>query len=136
MAASDDVTASHEPATELIGGLLADARDLATAHADRLRYEIRGDLDELGRGIKLAGVAHATVLLAGLLVSQAVAFAISDATRLPLWACFAIVGAVVAVAGYAIYRRRPLGRSIDLVPDQSIAAVKRDVERIADGVTS
>ena len=129
------INARDEPTTELIGGLMSDAKDLIAAHADRITLEIRGELVELKRAIKLVGVALAGGVLAGLLVAQAIAFGISEATGLPLWASFGIVGVVVALAGFAVYRKRPPSQDTDLIRTNRSPRVTRDVELIADAVT-
>lgn len=119
-----------ESTTDLVGGLLTDAKDLAAAHADQLKLEFRNEVRSLTDTIKLTGVAIAAVVLAGLLLGQAAALGLAVATGLPPWATFGLVGLVVAIGGYLIYRSRPAG--VDLVPSQAISSLKRDVERVAD----
>jgi hypothetical protein len=140
MASTEDnnheTTAAQEPTSELIGNLLSDTKDLISAHAGRFRHEVREELGALQNAIKLTGITIAGALLAGLLLTQALVFGLTAATGLPLWASFAIVGAVAGLVGYAAYRKRAPTSQVDLIPEQSIAAVKRDVERIASSVHS
>jgi hypothetical protein len=129
-----DFVMSEPTTTELLGGLLSDAKDLASAHAAQLKLEVRGELDSLKDTIKLVGVAIAAVVLAGGLIAHALALALTDASGLPPWASFGIVGIAAAIAGYVAYRRRP--PAADLVPSDAISAVRRDVEHIAEAVRS
>ncbi len=122
-----------ESTTDLVVGLLTDAKDLAAAHADQLKLEFRTEVRSLMETIKLTGVAIAAVVLAGLLLGQAAALGLSAATGLPAWASFAAVGALAAVAGYLTYRSRPA--AVDLVPSAAISSLKRDVERVSDVVS-
>lgn len=127
-------TPRNESTTDLIGGLLSDAKDLASAHADQLKLELKEEVGALKDTIKLTGIAIAAVVLAGLLLTQALVYGLTAASGLPLWASYAIVGAVAAVVGFLAYRGRPEGKGADLVPDESISSIKRDLKRVADAV--
>ena len=73
-------------------------------------------------------------MVAGLLLTLALVHGLSAAANLPLWASYAIVGAVAALAGTIAYRGRPEGKGADLVPEHSISSIERDVKRVAAAV--
>ncbi len=125
-------TPRDESTSDLVGGLLADAKDLVTAHGEHLKLELKSEVASLTDTIKMTGIAIAAVVLAGLLLAHAVALALMAATGLPDWACYGLVGAVLAAAGYLVYRSRP--PSVDLVPSDALSSIKHDVQRVADAI--
>lgn len=121
-----------ESTTDLLGGLLADAKDLVSAHGEQLKLEVKSEVATLTDTIKLTGIAIAAVVIAGLLLSQALSLGLVALTGLPPWAAYAIVGVVVASIGYLVYRSRPA--SVDLVPSEALSSIKRDVQRVSDAM--
>jgi hypothetical protein len=126
-------TPHEESTSELLGGLLTDAKDLVAAHVEHLELEFRGELGSLAETIKRTGIAIATFVIVGVLLGLCAASGLSAATGLPAWASFGIVSVVVAIIGLLVYRRRPA--SVDLVPRAAIAAIGRDVERVVDAAS-
>src|SRR5690349_2307573 len=112
-------------ATDLLGGLITDAKDLVVAHGERMKLEVRDELGGLKDWIKLVGIAVA-----------AVAVGLAAATGMPVWAGYAIVAVVAAVAGYIAFKRRPPTHEIDLVPERSIRDAKRDAKMVTSAVKS
>lgn len=126
---------SDQPASALLGGLLSDAKDLVSNHGKLVKLEVREELGELKQTIQRTGIAIASVVLAGLLLAQAAAFGLADATDWPVWAGFLIVGVLLAIIGYVTWRGHGRAHEIDLVPDKSIARAKHDLEHVADAAT-
>jgi hypothetical protein len=122
---------ADEPATSLLGGLLRDARDLFSAHGERLKLEVKDELGELKRTIKITGIAVATVVVAALLAAQAIALALADAFDVPAWAGYAIFAVAAGIAGVVLVKRRPPTRQLDLVPEQALEDAKLDAKLIA-----
>ena len=138
MSATDGTTEHDSPqdegAGDLLGGLIADAKDLVVAHGERMKLEVRGELQSLKDTMKLVGFAVGAVVLAGVLAAQAIALGLAAATGLPTWAGYAITAAIATVGGYLMYKRRPPSEQMDLVPEQAIDGLKRDARRVADAV--
>lgn len=131
---NDSKWAQSESTSDLLGGLLADAKELAKAHGEHLKLEVRHEVRTLQETIKLAAIAVAAVVLAGLLLAHAAALGLAAASGLPDWAAYGIVGVVLAIVGYVVYRSRPA--SVDLVPSEAIASIKRDAERVKRAIDS
>jgi Putative Actinobacterial Holin-X, holin superfamily III len=85
--------------TELIGGVIDDARELASAEIDKLKAEIK----QVGETAKIIGIALAILILAGVMVGTAISFALISA-GLPAWAAFGSVGAVATFAGVMVIK--------------------------------
>ncbi len=126
---------SNESATSLLSGVLNDARDLMTTHAKMVKVEVKEELGELKHTIQRTGIALAAVILAGLLITQAAALGLSAAANIPLWASSLILGVAIAIAGYVVIRGRAPKEEIDLVPSDSIARARRDLDRVAKAAT-
>lgn len=125
----------HEAsATELLGGVITDAKDLVVAHGERIKLEIRDELRGLKTTIKLVGIAVAAVAVAAILAGQALAIGLATATGLPVWAAYAIVAVVATVAGYIVLSRRPPTEQIDLVPETALRDAKRDAKMVAQAI--
>lgn len=122
---------SDEPTTELVVGMVADARDLALVHLNRLQREMRSDLGNLGDLLKARLLTVGGLLVAMLLASLALAFGLADALGIPLWASLGGVSVLVAALSIFWHRRssRP-SKDIDLVPDDALADARRDVAKL------
>lgn len=122
---------SEEPTPELVVGLVADARDLALVHLNRLQREMRSDLGNLGELLKARLLTVGGLLVAMVLAALALAFGLVDALGLPLWASLGGVAVLVAGLSLSWHRRSSLpSKEIDLVPDDALADARRDVEKL------
>jgi hypothetical protein len=85
--------------TELIGGALEDARELASAEVDKLKAEAR----QIGETAKITGIALGILIMAAVMIGSAIAFGLV-AAGLPVWAGFGIVGVLAAFAGVMVVK--------------------------------
>lgn len=116
-----------ESTSDLLSGLLRDAKELVTAHGDHLKVEVRHEIRSLKETVIKAGIAVAAVVLAGLLLAHAIALGVA-ALGVPMWAAYGITALVFALAGYLVFRTRP--SDLELVPKEAIGSIKRDVKRV------
>jgi Putative Actinobacterial Holin-X, holin superfamily III len=128
---------SEEPTTDLVVGMVVDARDLALVHLNRLQRELSSELGNLGELIKARAVSVAGFLVAVILAAQALAFGLAAAFELPVWVGFAAISVVVAVATVIFHKRtsKP-SKDIDLMPDSALADVKQDVNKLVDSASN
>jgi hypothetical protein len=128
---------SEEPTTDLVVGMVVDARDLALVHLNRLQRELSGELGNLGDLIKARAISVAGFLVATLLAAEALAFGVADALSLPAWTGLAATAVMVGIATLIWHRRssRP-SKEIDLVPEGALADVKEDVTNLVDSATN
>jgi len=114
----------------LLTGIMNDAQELFRQQIALLRTEVKEDLRKskeaaipLAIGLWLAG-------LGSILLSTTLALVLAEA-GLPLWASFAIVGAVVSLAGGGLfYFGKQKFQSFNPLPDQSAEALKENLEWI------
>jgi hypothetical protein len=120
---------SEPTITQLVGDLLADARQLMRQELALAKHEIRGEVRKatgasiaLGTGIGLAA-------LGGLLFIIAVVHLLQSVTDLPLWACYGIVAGLCAVVGFILlYLGKEKMSQIEIVPQQTVETMRENVK--------
>lgn len=127
---------TNESTTDLVVGLVGDARDLALVHLNRLQRELKGELGNLGDLIKARALSIAGLLVAAVLAGQALAFGLAEAAGIPLWASFGGMAVVVVIASIVYHKRssKP-SHEIDLVPESALDEVKQDAAKLLSGDT-
>src|SRR4051794_3574832 len=87
-------SARTEEASDLIAGVLTDARELAIAEVDKVKAEVK----QVGQTAKTIGIALGVFIVGAVMLGEALGFGLF-AAGLPMWASFAIVGALFVIAG-------------------------------------
>jgi Putative Actinobacterial Holin-X, holin superfamily III len=128
--ANDVQSPPERSITTLVGGIIADAQQLIQQQFTMFRQEIRNDFRKtketalslaVGVSISLAG-SVLLLLMLPLLLHWA-------APELPLWACFGIVGAVLAaLGGVLVYAGVKKFQSFNPLPDQSVEAFEENLQ--------
>lgn len=120
------------PTSSLFAAVIDDARELAIGHLERMQRETAGELKNLKRAIARTAVAVGIVIVGAVLGGHALAHGLI-ALGLPAWVGY-LIAAVVGVAGgvFLISRWPKDSTDLDLVPEESIASLRRDVERVKD----
>ncbi len=97
-------TPTGESLANLAQGALGDVEKLIGHHFDLLRSELKEELSKAKTaGLSLAGGGGAAAA-GGLLGILALVHWLHESTRLPLWACYGLVGGVFGGAGAALLR--------------------------------
>jgi Putative Actinobacterial Holin-X, holin superfamily III len=123
--------------TQLISGIVGDAQELVRKEIALARQEVREELDAAKRaGMKL-GIAGAVLAVGGLLVVLAIAQGIADLLDWPVWAGYALVGVVLAIAGGILFSagQRQI-KDVHPLPERTVETIKENVEWIKDRTTS
>ena len=116
----------------LFAAVIDDARELAIGHLERMQRETAEELGNLKRAIARIAVAVGVVIVGAVLGGHAVAAGLI-ALGLPAWAGYALAALLATGGGVLLLKRWPEdSTNIDLVPEASIAALRRDVERVKD----
>jgi hypothetical protein len=125
---------TDESTTDLVVGLVGDARDLALIHLNRMQRELKGELGNLGDLIKARAVSLAGLLVAAVLAGQSIAFGLAEALGFPVWAGLGGVSMLVVIASMIFHRRssRPSGE-VDLIPEAAIDEAKQDAAKMLSG---
>jgi hypothetical protein len=129
---------SAEPSlTELLGGIINDAKDLLEQEVAMLKLEARDELRKaksvaialcLGIGIVAAG---------GMLLSVMLVQVLAVFTKIPLWGCYGIVGSGLVVLG-GVWLAVSKSTAVDLAvaPRQTVNAQKENGQWLTKQTTS
>ena len=114
--------------SELIAGIVSDATHLFATEIELAKLEIRADIKNTKS--LLTGIAAGALiaLLGTALLCVAAALALFAYTSLPQWACFAVIGGVLLLAGFcfiAVASRN--AKKIGFIPQRAAEAVKEDI---------
>ncbi len=125
---------SSEPTKDLVTGLLADVKDLATGHLGRMQHEIGDEFKNLKALMVKVAIAVGAGVVGAILVGHTLALVLI-ALGLPAWAGYGIAAAIMIGIGVVILKRLPSDKTnADLVPEESIAKVKRDLRDVSHAV--
>lgn len=97
-----------EPPSELISGVLSDARDLAVAEVDKIKAEAFTQVKVVGEDIKIASLTFLIFTVAAVMAGAAIALGLF-ALGLPAWLGFAIAAVAFAIAGAVVFSHRRRG---------------------------
>lgn len=87
---------------DVLGGLAHDAGRLAQQQWELLRAEVRQELRQLEYGVGAMGAGAVLAAAGGVLSTLALVHALHRATRLPLWACYGLLGGTATAAGVGL----------------------------------
>jgi Putative Actinobacterial Holin-X, holin superfamily III len=100
-----DLDHRDEPATELISGVLSDARDLAVAEVDKLKAEAITQVKEVGQEVKMISVGALILTVAAMMLGVSLSLGLAQ-LGLPAWSAFGIVAIVCGAIGAAFLKWR------------------------------
>ncbi len=124
-------------ATALVSGIIDDVQNLVKQQFQLARTEIEQDLRKSKDGAVLYVIGGVVLLLATFMACLAVSHLLhwltspagTDAAKLPLWACYAIVGAVLGGVGYlTTSAAAKLFSTIDPLNGPTVEAMKDNVD--------
>ena len=121
-------TPSSTPLTELVSGIVSDLQKLTTQQIRMLSAEFKEDISRSKQTVQYmgAGVGLAAVGVIFLLVSSV--FLLDELTTIPLWGCWAIVGAVLTIGGIiAISVGKNVAASFNPLPDKTFNALQESI---------
>ena len=127
--------------TSLLSGIISDFGDLIKQEIRFAQAEFKSDLNKTREAATSLGIGVGVASLSGLLLAWMLVHLLhwatlpaeSDPAKLPLWACFGIVGAVFgAVGGGLILRSLKKFQSFNPLPDKTAQSLKENVQWIAN----
>lgn len=124
----------QQSVTTLVTGILRDAQELVKQQFELLKCEVRDEARKAKAALHLLAAAAGVMLVAAVLLGLAGSLALQAAAPdLPLWACFAIVGAAVLALGGGLYFAG-LGQlnAVNPLPERSGEALKENVKWITN----
>jgi len=127
----------HSPdvsVSELVTGIVGDLQHLMQQQFELLKHDVKNDLAKLRDAGLMMGAGAACGLVAGILLLQMLVYLtywLSQETW-PLWACFALWGGIMALAGVAlIVGGRSRISAVRPMEEPAAVALKENVEWIS-----
>jgi hypothetical protein len=121
-----DMTSKVAEAAETVAH---DAERLAQLHLDLLKSELRQAANEASPALASLGAGAGLAAAGGLLGSLALVHGLQRAARLPLWACYGLVGGALGAVGVGLMGSG--GRQLSgvrLIPYETLATLREDLE--------
>jgi hypothetical protein len=131
--ASDMHTEERFRVTSLVSGIVGDAQDLMRQQLALFRAEIKDDFRKTVAILITIASGGFLVAVGGALLCFMLVHLLNSLApdSLPLWACFGIVGAGVAlVGGIVAYVAISRFKTFNPLPDESVEAFKENVQWI------
>jgi hypothetical protein len=135
--AGDAERAGDTNVTELVNGIIEDARELFNQQVALLKEEVREELRH-ARDATLELALGAVVLLIGLIqVSWMLPHLLSWlAPELPMWGCYGLVGCLLAAMGCgALWFGKKTITAVHPLPEQSAQALKENLTWSTNGAS-
>jgi len=137
-----EVQAPSDPGlAPLLKGIVNDIGDLIKQEFKFARAEIKTDLRKTKEASSLLACGVGVAVLGGIFLALMVVYLLhwltspagADSASLPLWSCFAIVGALFLIggAGLMLAGKKKLS-SFNPLPEQTVATVKENVQWITN----
>jgi hypothetical protein len=135
-------TTRHDPEVQkattpsLFAAVIDDARELAIGHLQRMQRETKQELRNLKSAIARTAVGVAILIVGTILAGHAIAAILIELGLLP-WASYLITAALAVGGGVLLLSQWPKDSTdMDLVPEQAIEAMKRDLESVKEATQS
>lgn len=121
-------TDEERPLSELLGRMTTDVGNLLTTQIELAKVEIKDEVSRAGKGVGMVGGGGLAAWFALLMVSFAVAYALSDAMD-RLWAGFLVLTVVyAAIAAALIASGRARIADAPPIGHETVETIKEDLE--------
>jgi hypothetical protein len=123
---------SDESMTKLISGIISDAQELVRQQLAMFRTELKHDVRRTKQALVALVIGLALVSVGATLLCFMAVYGLEAAFELPLWACFGIVGGLLALGGgLAFYSALRQFNEFNPLPDESAQALKENMQWIS-----
>lgn len=118
--------------TKLISGIISDAQELVRQQLAMFRTELQHDVRRTKQALVALVIGLALVSVGATLLCFMAVYGLQAAFELPLWACFGIVGGLLALGGgLAFYSALKQFNEFNPLPDESAQALKENMQWIS-----
>jgi hypothetical protein len=117
--------------SSLVGGILDDAQKLIDNQFTLLKHDLRKDVESAKDTVMILGAGIGLLSAAGVLLLFMLVYLLEWLARpnLELWACYGIVGGVLALVGAAVFfRGKQKLDSLNVVPEQAAQGLQENLQ--------
>jgi thiamine transporter ThiT len=127
---ASEVQTHNEPSVAgLVTGIIDDVQDLIKSQIQMARAEITKDFRRSKEAGSMLAIGAGVSLLATILLSLMLVYALHELAGLRLWASYAIVGGGFAVAGVAlVFAGKKKFDAFNPLPDETAHALQENLE--------
>lgn len=123
---------SDQSMTKLISGIITDAQELVRQQLAMFRTELKHDVRRTKQALVALVSGLALVSVGATLLCFMAVHGLHAAFELPLWACFGVVGGLLAIGGgVAFYSALKQFNEFNPLPDESAQALKENMQWIS-----
>jgi hypothetical protein len=123
--------------TQLVNELASDAKELLRQELALAKYEISEEISKTKVALISLGIGVGIAAIGGLLLILMLVHLLNALAGLPLWACYGIVGGVLAIVGIVmLLHAKNKMFDIAVVPHQTVDTMKENVRWIKQKTTS
>ncbi|MFO0889133.1 MAG: phage holin family protein [Isosphaeraceae bacterium] len=134
---STDAESGLSEVADLAGRVVHDAGRLLDQHGRLLRKELGAAFRDASPAAASIGAGAGFAAIGGGLLVLSLVHGLQRATRLPLWGCYGLVGSGCVAAGLGLMASGSrLAARIDLLPRESLGALREDLAWIKDTMTT
>jgi hypothetical protein len=133
----DSAALEKQDLPTLVAGIARDTGTLVQQQVDLLRADLVAEARRAGGAVLSMAAGGGLVAAGGLLSGLMLVHALHGATRLPLWACYGVVGGGLGASGLTLLREgREKIASVQLLPPhETAAALKENVAWVKEQIT-
>lgn len=122
-------TSSESSTTELVSGIFHDIQELFKQQMELFKAEVKNDARRTAQAALYLAAGGVVLLIGTILLCLTVVHLLHTYTPLDLWACYGIVAVIItALGGLMIFLGREKFQSFNPLPDESMAALKENLE--------
>ena len=128
---------TEQSTTSLVGGIIDDMQDLVKQQVQLTRNEISGEIQRASEAAQFFAVGAAILFFGAFTLCLALVYLLhwassptgSDAAKIPLWACYALVGGPLTVVGGVLtWMGRAKMQTIHPLQNPATEALKENVK--------
>jgi len=121
----------------LVAGIAQDTGTLVNQHIELLRADLSAEARRAGRGVVSIAAGGGMAAAGGLLSGMMLAHVVHRATRLPVWACFGLVGGGLVTMGVKLMQQgsQQIASVQLLPPPDTVAALREDAAWMKSQIT-
>ncbi len=121
-------TAGDATLPDLLAGIASDTRQIAGDHLALFRAECAGELRKAAGAAAALGAGAGLTATAGVFTGLMAVHLLHRVSRLPLWACYGLVGGALGAAGLGgLAVGRCQAAELDIPGGQTIASLREDI---------
>jgi len=134
-AAGEDISAANSSWSELVSGIFIDVAKLLGQELELAKLELQEDLQRTKAYLSFLIFGGAIAAMGLLMMLIMAALLLNAGFKLPLWACFGIVGGLTFLGGgLLVVAAKTKNGKVDFIPQRSAEAIKEDFKWISSSI--